>query len=488
MKFKILLLGIAAYFSCISCMAIGMESKKGGIIEISLPDSLEGSIMLHEMDSKGWKTIDSSEVVNGKYIFKYAYRESPQFAALHFVEKDGTKQIIWVSNPYYTPPTPGTFSTRLYGNIILDNTHIMIHFQKQMKGTYLSCNYETKPDSASSDEGCLDVTFPDSITGHLYMEKSENMQFIPLDSTQIINGKCTFHYNQKEIPSDWFRFVIRKNHFGILLPEDKGPKNWNDLMKNGTHIKAVASWKTINNGVVTTVSGSPETDIQLQLMANHPECHDSLGYISDSYIRKHPESKLLLDNIFYDRTRYSSVTKLKQVFSLFNENVRMSMRGKELITYIEETEEYEKFGISRSFIYYDISGKPYTFKDCIGDKRLCVIVFWASWCGPCLQEIPHLRMFYQEYKNKVALVSLSIDENYKAWADRMKQYPVDWLNLSGLPDYKTKVKDNYGITSIPCFMIVDSKGKIVASQYIADNNGNMHFLGLEDIKQIINEE
>lgn len=68
----------------------------------------------------------------------------------------------------------------------------------------------------------------------------------------------------------------------------------------------------------------------------------------------------------------------------------------------------------------------------------------------------------------------------------MKEYPMEWLSLSGLPKYPSKVKGDYGISSIPAFMIVDKDGKIIASQYVFKDNAAW-LMGLDDVKNIVNE-
>ena len=383
------------------------------------------------------------------------------------------------------PPTGNKYDhpTTVYGNIVLDNSHAVMHATPWV-ANYLSCTYENVKGSGN---GCLEITLPDSIHGLVHFRKWDGSQFIPLDSARIVNRKCTFYYNTSEITDERVSFYVEQPYSTIIPENIQTGSTWNYLLKNNTLIKANANPKTIFNNFIATLSGSPETYVQMQLMSKTSGYKDLQGYISKAFIQKHSDSKLLLRELFYSGSSYASVNDLKEAFSLFNENTRQSSKGKELASYIKEREEYDKHGVSRKFVYFDATGKQYNLNDCMNGKQLCVVVFWASWCGPCLEEIPRLKEFYKEYKDQVSLVSLSLDDNYTKWTDRMKQYPVEWLNLSGLPKDKKKVINDFGITTIPNFMILDSKGKIIASQYIRKGN-EMRPLELEDIKEIINQK
>lgn len=93
--------------------------------------------------------------------------------------------------------------------------------------------------------------------------------------------------------------------------------------------------------------------------------------------------------------------------------------------------------------------------------KYLVLDFWASWCGPCRQEIPHLKELYKEYNEKgVAFLSVSIDKDGAAWRKAMKEENMAWLQVQA-PGAGKEVMKQYQFSGIPYILVIDKKGNIV---------------------------
>ncbi len=86
-----------------------------------------------------------------------------------------------------------------------------------------------------------------------------------------------------------------------------------------------------------------------------------------------------------------------------------------VVRWDDDAEEVKKDGLgigaqAATFTAELLGGGTFDFSNVLGHKPV-VVIFWASWCKPCLQEAPHLVKLYEKYKSKgVAFVAVSIDE------------------------------------------------------------------------------
>lgn len=116
------------------------------------------------------------------------------------------------------------------------------------------------------------------------------------------------------------------------------------------------------------------------------------------------------------------------------------------------------------FSAVDINGKAYTETDIKGE--LILIDFWASWCKPCQDEMPHLKEINNKYKSKgLTLVGISIDRTVEDWKAFLANNKLPWLSLFGDGTVITK---RYDFQYIPYNLLVDSEGNIVAKNLHAE--------------------
>ena len=111
-----------------------------------------------------------------------------------------------------------------------------------------------------------------------------------------------------------------------------------------------------------------------------------------------------------------------------------------------------------------LAGEPFKLSEEVGRHKLLMLDFWASWCGPCMKELPNVVAVYNDFKDKgLQIVSVSCDRDEKAWRDAVAANGMVWpqiLDSTG-KGFGTITK-SYGVAGIPCVLLIDSSGKIVA--------------------------
>jgi len=88
--------------------------------------------------------------------------------------------------------------------------------------------------------------------------------------------------------------------------------------------------------------------------------------------------------------------------------------------------------------------------------KVVLLNFWASWCAPCIQELPSLLEFHREHPD-VQIIGVSIDEDEENYKQFLTQRHVDFLTVW---DPKQTTPPKYGVTGWPETFLIDRQGKI----------------------------
>ena len=130
------------------------------------------------------------------------------------------------------------------------------------------------------------------------------------------------------------------------------------------------------------------------------------------------------------------------------------------------------------FIMSSPTGELVHLMDYVRQHRVTIIDFWASWCGPCRQEMPSMRALYDTYRNNgLGIMGISLDENSDAWQLAVKDLKMEWPQMSDLQGWNSQAATTYNVVSIPFTVVVDSLGTIIAKGLRGDKL--QHFIDLQ---------
>jgi len=111
------------------------------------------------------------------------------------------------------------------------------------------------------------------------------------------------------------------------------------------------------------------------------------------------------------------------------------------------------------FNYPNIEGNKFSLASFKGN--LVYVDVWATWCGPCIAEIPALQQLETDYHDKnITFMSISVDKDQEAWENMVAEKELGGVQLWADSRF---ISENYVIMSIPRFMLFDSEGNVIST-------------------------
>lgn len=150
----------------------------------------------------------------------------------------------------------------------------------------------------------------------------------------------------------------------------------------------------------------------------------------------------------------------RQCYDNLTDRVKNSNLGKTLKEKVDAMAQTNVGGVAPDIELPAPDGKMLSLHGLRG--HIVLLDFWASWCGPCLREVPNVKRIYDKYHSKgLEILGVSLDEKQDAWVNAIRNKELNWKHVSSLKGWKCPVAQRYNVTGIPRMYIIDEKGTIV---------------------------
>ena len=166
---------------------------------------------------------------------------------------------------------------------------------------------------------------------------------------------------------------------------------------------------------------------------------------------------------FFERYLMTNQTldEVQAFYDNLTDRVKKSAPGLALKQKMEDMQQVNIGGMAPNFELTTPDGKKLSLYDLRG--HIVLLDFWASWCAPCLAEVPNLKAIYEKYHGKgLNILGVSLDEKEAAWKSAIERKGLTWQHVSSLKGWKCPVAQRFKVTGIPRMYIIDAQGKIIA--------------------------
>ncbi len=303
---------------------------------------------------------------------------------------------------------------------------------------------------------------------------------VPFDTAYVSDGTFRFVGNVEGAQMYFLGGVrnARPTFRSMLITE--GGNISVTLHQENEHIavkgsEAHTTWGEVVNGKDNSIAKEQNRFITIAQGPNYSQSEkivarrglDSLSAVVRgnlyNYINNNPTKKV--SDLFFSLI-YSglSIGERENLMAKLSKNNPLLPGYKSAKTALEQAGKYKNFTMK------DVNGNYVTVSDIVKKNKLTLIDFWASWCGPCRMEMPHVLECYNNFHDDgFEVIGVSLDNTQKAWENGIKALGLTWIQLSDLKGWSCEAAKLYGIHSIPSSILVDSSGRIVAKDLRGEN-------------------
>ncbi|HTM99696.1 MAG TPA: TlpA disulfide reductase family protein [Pedobacter sp.] len=367
-------------------------------------------------------------------------------------------------------------------------------------------NFKFKPDY----KGYYLVGFGDANTGSqdkfkLYVKGNDKINLMLTDSSYVLNG---INNKENQVLAQWYNFTYKLERKTVYF--NRGRRGFDDFFPMLANVTDKAqNWclgKETGNAdfdelMQNTVNYDPAyfaLTLLLYPTASKPNEENYTDYVknfnADQFLKnedlyKFPYGANMIQNLVAFKNKGLNYSFDQNILSIPNDKLKgefaLNYAGiaKSYTKYKETVDNYGKYFLTDdqkmraeviaakmniykpgapaiNFTYPDITGKKVSLTDFKG--KVVFVDVWATWCGPCIKEIPSLKALEKEFHGKDIVfmsVSVDLDADKGKWEKFVANEQLGGIQL--MASGWSKIAKDYKISGIPRFMLFDKNGNII---------------------------
>ena len=323
-----------------------------------------------------------------------------------------------------------------------------------------------------------DVTDPSYEGQQVNLVKWTDSTMVTVDSTIIKNGKFTI---KGEAMSPALRFISlgeNENNARTIVMVEPGKINvtfdslfhvsgsalndsYNDFnLKQKDLTTKIRSLSDQYN--VAMENGTMNDTLDAELTSAYDKIADEAKTLNYNFVKANIDNELG-QYIFMTSSSMFDADQQKEVLAMTSDEYKAKKNIKRIV---DRLDAMEAVAIGKEYIDFTMKnpkGEYVSLSDYVGKGKYVFVDFWASWCGPCRDEMPNVVSAYNKYKNKgFEIVGVSLDKDEDKWIQGIKDLKMTWPQMSDLKLWESEVVGLYAIQGIPFTILLDKDGKIIA--------------------------
>lgn len=280
----------------------------------------------------------------------------------------------------------------------------------------------------------------------------------------IENKKMTFDADIATMPS--YYYAPDRNTVPAVITGSASQKLNEELqsqLSETSNRLAVLDKRYLAEYHIPSLEGQDLSEIGISLQNEIDDLKEQRKSIILDFIRQYPSSPVAFDQVSYlcwggDKT----VAQYDELLSIIEPDWGSNKRFEQLKRRVDISKNMAIGEKLPDAEFFKENGDKVMLSSLLPKEKYTLVEFWASWCGPCRGEIPHLKKLKAKYP-EFNIVSLSIDDSDSKWKKALEEEGMNWTQINYKQGFDGIISSLYGIQGVPAGFVVDGEGKIIAS-------------------------